>query len=58
MTTIWMGIAKISKEVEAGNLELDGNPAIAGAMQHWLGINLWAHALPSYEQPSMAAAAR
>jgi DNA-binding HxlR family transcriptional regulator len=42
MTAIWMGIAKLRREVEAGNLELDGDPSIAGAMQNWLGLSPFA----------------
>ena len=43
MTAIWMGIAGIRREVEAGSVELDGDPAIAGAMQQWLGLSPFAH---------------
>jgi DNA-binding HxlR family transcriptional regulator len=44
MTAIWMGLAKLRREVEAGNLELDGDPSIAGAMHHWLGLSPFAKA--------------
>jgi DNA-binding HxlR family transcriptional regulator len=57
MTAIWMGVAKIPKEIESGNLTLFGDQSIGNAMRQWLGINIWAHALP-HEQPPMAAAAR
>lgn len=43
MTAIWMGMTKVQQEVEAGRLELDGNPAIARAMQQWLGLSYFAH---------------
>ena len=46
MTAIWMGIAKLRQEIEAGNLELHGDPSIAGAMQQWLGLSPFAKAPP------------
>lgn len=42
MTAIWMGMAKLRQEIEAGNLEIDGDPSIAGAMQTWLGLSPFA----------------
>lgn len=42
MTAIWMGIAALRREVDAGNVELDGEPAIAKAMQQWLGLSPFA----------------
>lgn len=42
MTAIWMGVAKLRREVDAGNLEIDGDPSIAGAMQQWLGLSPFA----------------
>lgn len=42
MTAIWMGISVVRKEVEAGHLELDGDPQIAKAMQQWLGLSPFA----------------
>ncbi|WP_233559888.1 winged helix-turn-helix transcriptional regulator [Oleomonas cavernae] len=42
MTAIWMGIAVARREIEDGRLELDGDPAIAGAMQRWLGLSTFA----------------
>ena len=42
MTAIWMGIASLRREVEAGNLELEGEPRIAGAMQQWIGLSPFA----------------
>jgi DNA-binding HxlR family transcriptional regulator len=43
MTAIWMGIAKMRHELDVGNLEVDGDPAIASAMQQWLGLSPFAH---------------
>jgi DNA-binding HxlR family transcriptional regulator len=42
MTAIWMGIAKLRGEIDAGNLELDGDPSIADAMHKWLGLSPFA----------------
>jgi DNA-binding HxlR family transcriptional regulator len=43
MTAIWMGVAGIRHEVEAGNVELDGDPSIVGAMEKWMGLSPFAH---------------
>lgn len=42
MTAIWMGLARVSAEIDAGSLELDGDPSIARAMQQWLGLSPFA----------------
>lgn len=42
MTAVWMGLAKLRSEIDAGTIELDGDPAIAGAMQNWLGLSPFA----------------
>ncbi len=42
MTAIWMGVSRVHREIEAGNLALDGDPAIARAMQQWLGLSPFA----------------
>jgi len=42
MTAIWMGIAPLRREVDAGNIELDGEPAIAKAIQQWIGLSPFA----------------
>jgi hypothetical protein len=42
MTAIWMGIVAIRREVEAGSVELEGDPSIAGAMQKWMGLSPFA----------------
>jgi DNA-binding HxlR family transcriptional regulator len=42
LTAIWMGIAVIRREIDAGRLELDGDPSIANAMQKWLGLSNFA----------------
>ena len=42
MTTIWMGLTTVAKEVEAGNVELIGAPEFAKSMQQWLGLSPFA----------------
>jgi len=42
MTAIWMGLSAVRNEVEAGRLELIGDPKIARAMQQWLGLSTFA----------------
>jgi DNA-binding HxlR family transcriptional regulator len=42
MTTVWMGLTTIAKEVEAGNVELIGAPEFARSMQTWLGLSPFA----------------
>jgi len=42
MTSVWMGISTIRLEMDAGNLDLDGDPLIAAAMQKWLGLSPFA----------------
>jgi DNA-binding HxlR family transcriptional regulator len=42
MTAIWMGLTAVRKEVEAGRLDLEGDPSMAQAMQHWLGLSPFA----------------
>jgi DNA-binding HxlR family transcriptional regulator len=39
MTAIWMGLTTVRREAAAGRLQLDGDPAIASAMQAWLGLS-------------------
>jgi len=42
MTAIWMGVAKTHREIDEGNLELTGDPSIAGAIQKWLSLSPFA----------------
>jgi DNA-binding HxlR family transcriptional regulator len=42
MTAIWMGLAPVAQEVDAGRVRLDGDPAIARAMRQWLGLSVFA----------------
>ncbi|MBC8038560.1 MAG: transcriptional regulator [Rhizobiales bacterium] len=43
MTSIWMGMSTVAQELDKGKLHLDGDPAIASAMQQWLGLSSFAH---------------
>jgi DNA-binding HxlR family transcriptional regulator len=42
MTAIWMGMTNVRRELDAGTLQLDGEPSIARAMQEWLGLSTFA----------------
>ena len=42
MTAVWMGVAKLKAEIESGAIELDGDRAVAGAIQQWLGLSPFA----------------
>jgi DNA-binding HxlR family transcriptional regulator len=42
MTAIWMGLTTIKKESDTGQLEIDGDKALAGSMQQWLGLSAFA----------------
>ena len=42
MTAVWMGLTDVMHEVDAGRLSVDGDPAIARAMQAWLGLSPFA----------------
>jgi DNA-binding HxlR family transcriptional regulator len=42
MTAIWMGMTSVAREMEAGHVELIGDPDIARSMQQWLGLSPFA----------------
>lgn len=42
MTAIWMGLASVQAELDAGRLELSGDAALGRSMQHWLGLSPFA----------------
>ncbi len=42
MTAVWMGVTTVKKEVEAGELDIQGDKEIASAMQEWLGLSPFA----------------
>ena len=39
---IWMGVTTVRKEVDSGQLDVQGDKAIASAMQQWLGLSPFA----------------
>ena len=49
MTSIWMGLSTVAVEIGKGQLNLEGDPAIAKAMQQWLGLS------PFAQEPRRAA---
>jgi len=42
MTAIWMGVASVQGEVDAGRLMLTGDVALQRSMQRWLGLSPFA----------------
>jgi DNA-binding HxlR family transcriptional regulator len=42
MTMIWMGLASVQAELDAGRLELSGDKPLARSMQQWLGLSVFA----------------
>jgi DNA-binding HxlR family transcriptional regulator len=42
MTAIWMGVAQLSQEVDAGRVRIDGDPAVRRAMHMWLKLSVFA----------------
>ncbi len=42
MTSIWMGLSTVRSEQRDKNLDLDGDKALAGKMQTWLGLSHFA----------------
>jgi DNA-binding HxlR family transcriptional regulator len=42
MTAIWMGIVPLSHEVDAGRVQLDGDPAVRRAIHLWLRLSPFA----------------
>lgn len=46
MTAVWMGLATLKAEIDAGRIELTGDKAIARSMQQWLGLSPFAKEKP------------
>jgi len=42
MTSIWMGLTRLGSEVDAGRVQLDGDPAVSRSMQLWLKLSPFA----------------
>lgn len=42
MTTVWMGLTRLSEAVEAGRVVLTGDSALARSMNQWLGLSVFA----------------
>jgi hypothetical protein len=51
MTAIWMGLTSVGRESGRGRLEVTGDPEVAEAMPHWLGLS------PFAKQKKLAAGA-
>jgi hypothetical protein len=46
MTAVWMGVSTVRKEIDAGQVELIGDKAIARSIQQWLGLSPFAKEKP------------
>ena len=42
MTSVWMGVSTLKAEIDAGNIELTGDKALARSMHAWLGLSAFA----------------
>ena len=42
MTAVWMGIVTLKAEIEAGNITLTGDKALARSIHNWLGLSAFA----------------
>ena len=43
MIAVWMGVSTLKAEIEAGNIELTGDKALARSMHAWLGLSAFAN---------------
>lgn len=43
MTAVWMGVSTLKAEIEAGNIELTGDKALARSIHNWLGFSAFAN---------------
>ncbi|WP_425051933.1 winged helix-turn-helix transcriptional regulator [Psychromarinibacter sp. S121] len=43
MTSVWMGLSKLSEELDAGSIEIEGDPTLARQVQGWLKLSIFAH---------------
>lgn len=39
MTSVWMGLSTVRKEIDAGQIEVTGDKTLAKSMQQWLGLS-------------------
>lgn len=42
MTSVWIGASSLGEELDSERIAIDGDPAIARTMQHWLGLSPFA----------------
>jgi DNA-binding HxlR family transcriptional regulator len=48
MTSLWMGITTLKSEIDAGNITVTGDKAVARSMQEWLGLSPFAREKESH----------
>lgn len=49
MTSVWMGLSRLTDEIDAGTVEIDGEPALEKSFRRWLKLSMFA------PQPRMVA---
>ena len=42
MTSVWMGISRLSDEIDAGTVQIDGMPEIEEGLKRWMKLSLFA----------------
>ena len=42
MTAVWMGMATLKAEIDAGHLEVSGDSDVRRSMHAWLGLSVFA----------------
>ncbi|MCO4319510.1 helix-turn-helix transcriptional regulator [Phyllobacterium sp. 21LDTY02-6] len=42
MTAIWMGLSTVGHETDLGEIDVEGDPALARSIQAWLGLSTFA----------------
>lgn len=42
MTAVWMGLARVAQEIDAGRMRIDGDPGLRRTLQSWLGLSPFA----------------
>jgi hypothetical protein len=42
MTAVWMGMATLKAEIDAGRLEVNGDNDVRRSMHAWLGLSVFA----------------
>lgn len=52
MTSVWMGVTTLKAEIDAGNINLTGDKAVARSIGEWLGLSVFAKEKSRLAAPS------